>query len=108
MGALRSADRAVIGSEPVWRAVEGRRLHWREWGDSSVVYDDISGETKQFSPLAAAAMACLEEQPHSTASLATALADILGCCADGELYQSVTDAIEQFRELDWIEPLTRA
>lgn len=93
---------------PAWQLQTWRRLHWREWGGDSVVYDESCGETHQFSPLAAATMACLEERPHSTAELTSVLAAALGCAADDELQQAVSAALDQFRELDWIEPLKQA
>ena len=92
----------------VWCVAPIQRLHWREWGGDSVVYDELSGHTHQFSPLAAAVMAWLEEQPCSLAQLTDAIAGDLQRPPDADLRQAVADAVEQFRELDWIEPLKPA
>lgn len=92
----------------LWRLQPARRLHWRDWGGDSVVYDESSGETHQFSPLAAAAMAWLEERPHSAIGLTGAIATDLGSAVDDELHAAVTASLEQFLEIDWIEPLNPA
>lgn len=99
----RSAEPADL-----WRLQPTRRLHWREWGGDSVVYDESTGETHQFSPLAAAVMAWLEERPHSAAELTAAIANDLGSAVDEQLLAAVAAALEQFVEIDWIEPLNPA
>lgn len=95
-------------ADVVWRLLPIRRLHWREWGGDSVVYDELSGQTHQFSPLAAAIIAWLEERPYSTAQLTSAIAGELRLPPDADLQQAIADALEQFRELAWIEPLKPA
>ena len=95
-------------AEVTWRVVPVLSLHWREWGGDSVVYDGLSGQTHQFSPLAAAAIAWLEARPYSTAQLTSAIAGDLDLPLSADLQQAVADALEQFRELDWIEPLKPA
>ncbi len=90
----------------VWASKPGQRLHWRDWGGDSVVFDERSGLTHQLSPLAAAAMAWLEERSLSRDALLAALAADLGAEPDAALGQALDAALDQFIERDWIEALT--
>lgn len=104
--AAAAADAAPrAGAEVLrWRPRSPLDLHWRDWGGDSVVYDAADGQTHQFSPLAAAVMAWLEERPLSVAELTAALAAELGAAADdGALRQAVAAAVEQFGQRAWIE-----
>ena len=98
---------AKVCASSLWKVVQPK-LYWREWGGDSVVFDEASGQTHQFSPLAAAAMAWLEEQHHSATSLSTGIARYLDIEPTAEVLQSICAVLDQFRELDWIEPLTPA
>lgn len=80
-------------------------LRWRDWGGDSVVFEAYSGHTYQFAPLAAAVMACFEEDARSLDELVAAIAGELGSAPDNELRSAVTAAAEQFRALGWIEPI---
>ncbi len=80
-------------------------LHWRDWGHDSVVYDDRSGQTHQFAPLAAAVMACFEQHACSLDDLSAAIAGDLGVPADNELRSALIAIVEEFHRLGWIEPL---
>ena len=53
-------------------------------------------------------MAWIEEQPHSTASLVNCIARHLEVEPTEELLHALGAVLDQFRELDWIEPLTPA
>lgn len=83
------------------------RLHWREWGGDSVVYDERSGQTHQFAPLAAAVMACFEQHACSFDELSRAIADDLGAPVDNPLRSALRPIVEEFLRLGWIEPLDR-
>lgn len=89
----------------VWSAGLPLRFHWRDWGADSVVYDALSGQTHQFSPLAAACFACLEEGPASAEALGAALADELNIEHGTELDGQLAALVRTFRELEWIEPV---
>jgi hypothetical protein len=89
----------------VWRQNPRIELHWRDWGSDSVVLEAISGQTYQFEALAAAAMACFEEQEHSLKQLATALASDLDIDVDDELRDALLSIIDQFVKLGWLEPI---
>lgn len=92
----------------VWNAGLAPRFFWRDWGADSVVYDALTGQTHQFTPLAAACFACLEENPASVAALAAALAADVGSEPTNELESNLAQLVLKFRELEWIEPLAAA
>lgn len=73
-----------------------------------MVFESHSGHTYQFAPLAAAVMACFEEEARSLDELVDAIAGELGGAPDNALRSAVTAAAEQFRALGWIEPLPSA
>lgn len=79
-------------------------LHWRDWGEDSVVYDSRSGQTHQFAPLAAAVMAYFEEHACSFDELSAAIAGDLGMPVDNALRSALTAIVEEFHRLGWIEP----
>lgn len=86
-----------------WRKSPERTLHWRDWGGDSVVFEQYSGHTYQFAPLAAAVMACFEEDARSFEELAGVIAAALDTEPDNELRSALTAIVEQFRRLGWIE-----
>lgn len=90
-------------AEPLWRANPLRRLHWRDWGSDSIAFDARSGRTHRVTALAAAALAWLEERPHSRESLVIALAGDMATVPDDVLRAAVATALDEFGERDWIE-----
>ena len=80
-------------------------LHWRDWGEDSVVLEARSGQYSQFDPLGAALMACFEEAAQTPADVLHALASDLGVPADGELRDTVQAIVQEFRRLGWLEPI---
>jgi PqqD family protein of HPr-rel-A system len=91
-----------------WRLNPVIRLHWRDWGGDSVVFEELSGQTLQFDPLSAAVMACIEAGVTDLSTLAGMLADDLGTVADGPFVESLCTVLERLIRLGWIEPATPA
>lgn len=87
-----------------WRLNPVIRLHWRDWGGDSVVFEELSGQTLQFDPLSAAVMACIETGVTDLPMLSRLLADDLGTVADGPLVDSLCTVLERLNRLGWIEP----
>jgi hypothetical protein len=87
-----------------WRLNPAIRLHWRDWGGDSVVFEELSGRTLQFDPLSAAAMACIESGVTDLSTLGNMLADDLGTVADGPFVESLCTVLERLIRLGWIEP----
>jgi PqqD family protein of HPr-rel-A system len=95
----------AVARAPAWRINPLIELHWRDWGEDSVVLEARSGQLFQFDPLWAAMMACFEEQPHSVAAVTDALAADLGAVADDEFRETVANAVQEFHRLGWLEPI---
>ena len=92
-----------------WRASPLIELHWRDWGDDSVVLEACSGQLFQFDPLSAALMACFEEGPqHFDAVLAALAADLSVAAADDEFRDTVRAVVQEFQKLGWLEPIIAA
>jgi len=87
-----------------WRLNPVIRLHWRDWGGDSVVFEELSGRTLQFDPLSAAAMACIEAGVTDLATLGRTLADDLGTVADASFVDVLCTVLERLIRLGWIEP----
>ena len=93
----------------VWRANPLIELHWRDWGDDSVVLEACSGQLFQFDPLSAAAMACFEAGPQAFESVLAALASDLGVAVtDDEFRDTVRAVVQEFQKLGWLEPIIAA
>lgn len=99
-----SADSRTLPAQ--WRKSANRVLHWRDWGEDSVVFELRSGHTYQFSALAAAVMGCFEAGHRSEASVVIALAGDLGMQADSALASAVAQCTREFARLNWIEPVS--
>lgn len=95
-------------ASPVWGLNPVVRLHWRDWGDDSIAFEERSGQLFQMDALAAAAMACLEEQPLTEQQVAQALASDLGQAVDDELRDTVSEIVAYFHRLGWVEPIISA
>lgn len=78
-------------------------LSWRPFGDEWVVFDAASGLTHAMSPLHAAVLTLLEQQPHDEAALLAALAADYG--AEVAAPQALRQVIEEFSAQGLIEPL---
>ncbi len=96
----------VLHAPAGWHKSPRHALHWAEWGADSVVYDGWSGRTHQFPPLAAAVMACFEEQPCTLPDLAAQLGlqDTPDLPLDDEVRLALRSVVNQFCDLGWIEP----
>ena len=95
----------MIGADDAWRATRAPgMLRWRDWGADSVVFDAVSGRTHQLTPLAAAALAWLEEAPRTGAELAAIAARSLDVPVDASLQHAIDRVLAEFAQRDWIEP----
>lgn len=88
-----------------WRPNPLIELHWRDWGEDSVVLEACSGQLFQFDPLSAATMACFEEGPRRFDEVLDALSSDLGVTPDGEFRDTLLAIVEEFRRLGWLEPI---
>jgi PqqD family protein of HPr-rel-A system len=88
-----------------WRMNDRTRLHWRQLDDDWMVYDEGSGDTHQLDRISAAALTCLEAEPHDLAGLTEVLASELGLPAGEALASKIESLLEQFGRLGLIEPV---
>jgi PqqD family protein of HPr-rel-A system len=54
------------------------RLHWQNWDDDWVVFDEASGMTHQMSAMTAFVLSSVEAAPQDFGALAAELADATG------------------------------
>jgi hypothetical protein len=100
---MRSA--APLAVDAVWRAAPLIELHWRDWGEDSVVLEARSGQLFQFEPLPAALMAFFEEAPQPLDAVIAQLAGDLGIAPDEEFRDTVLGLVQEFHGLGWLEPI---
>jgi len=99
---------AVTAAAPAWGLNPVVRLHWRNWGDDSIAFEERSGQLFQLDALSAAAMACLEERAQTLAEVVDALAADLQQAPDAELHDTVGEIVAYFHRLGWVEPIISA
>jgi PqqD family protein of HPr-rel-A system len=102
-----AAPVAVVAAG-VWRTNPLIELHWRDWGEDSVVFEARSGQLFQFDPLAAALMACFEVGPRALGGVVAELSHDLGVDPEHEVGDTVLALVEEFRRLGWLEPIIGA
>jgi len=92
-------------TRPTWTVRPIVELHWREWGDDSIVLEAVSTQVHRFDPLVSAVMACLEERSQGTADLVSTLAADLRIEVDAEFVDTIDSIVAHFRDLGWVEPI---
>ena len=88
-----------------WRLNPLVSVDWRVIDGSCVAFVAVSGETAEFDPLHAAAMACFDAGPASLADVTAALAQDLQQPADDALRALADEAVQQFLSRGWLERL---
>ena len=88
---------------PAWRITGGCRLHWRAWGEESIVYDAASGDTHLLDPLSAEVLKALERSSMATAQLAELLGARLESVPEGELSSHISALLPRLHDLGLIE-----
>jgi len=66
----------------MWQLKPGQGLQLREFGDESVLYNDLSGDTHLLGASAVVLLGQLRHQPASLDSLYDSLAAAIGCPRD--------------------------
>lgn len=88
-----------------WKIRSVLEMHWREWGEDSVVFEARSGQIFQFDALSSAVIGCLEAKPLTTSEVCATLAqDLEGSPAD-ELDTAIVQIVNDFHRLGWLEPI---
>lgn len=101
-GSLVSAAPAVVPDRHRLNPLV--ELHWRDWGEDSVVLEARSGQLFEFDALSAALMGYFESGLTSEAEVLAELQADLGA-VDDELVDTVRSLVQEFRRLGWLEPI---
>ena len=88
-----------------WRTVAGFHLHWREWGNECLVFQEGAAGTHLLGPLEAAVLRCVESAPAGEAELLAAVSAGLGVPADEELNARIDAVSAQLEVRGLIERL---
>lgn len=80
-------------------------LHWRDWGEDSIVLEGTSGQMLQFDALSAALMGCFEQGQSELSNVIDELARDLHMAPDQEFVDTVSAIVEEFQKLGWLEPI---
>ena len=88
-----------------WTAISAADLYWRTWGDETVVYNDLTGDTHRFDVLTETAMRAFARAPLDAAGLAGVMADFLGEDPDGMLADWCGRTIDRLAFFGLIEPV---
>jgi len=90
-----------------WSLLSGTALHWRRWGEETVVYNAASGDTHLLGVPEAVVLGRLEAQACNVPELVGHLAQALGLDADDdELYFYVDDLLTRLEGLALVERST--
>lgn len=66
----------------MWRLTPGQRLRQRDFGDESVLYNDLSGDTHLLGGSAIHVLELLQQQATPSDVLLASLAAAIGCARD--------------------------
>ena len=89
-----------------WRVQPLRSLHWRQFGDEWVLFDEGSGDTHRMDVLSAVVLMCLGDSPCDLAKLSEQVAAETDLPLGEELTRAVAAVVEKFAGLELIEPAT--
>jgi PqqD family protein of HPr-rel-A system len=79
-------------------------LHWRQFGDEWVAFDEGSGDTHRMDTLSAVALMCLGEAPCSLAELSAQVSLETDLPQGEELSRAVASVLETYTSQGLIEP----
>ncbi|MFN3397448.1 MAG: HPr-rel-A system PqqD family peptide chaperone [Sulfurimicrobium sp.] len=83
--------------------ISGHALHFRSWGDESVVYNSLSGDTHLLGLAAAHVLLKLQQAPSDAVALAESLAPVLQTGFDEELVLETERLLAELDRLALIE-----
>jgi PqqD family protein of HPr-rel-A system len=89
---------------PIWRVQPARSLHWRQFGDEWVVFDEGSGDVHRMDGLSAVVLMCLGEAPCGLADLSPQAAAETDLPEGEELSRTLASVLEKYAALGLIEP----
>lgn len=87
----------------MWRLTAGQQLRWRSWGDESVLYNDLSGDTHLLDDSAMLVLRLLQRAAQPEALLADALCAEFDTDHDAASAQDTADLLASLSALSLIE-----
>jgi PqqD family protein of HPr-rel-A system len=93
----------MAGMRRTWRVTPGQTLHWREWDDEVVLYNDLSGSTHLLDGAALDLLQTLLIRPADAGMLAVELADRFDA-GGADLAAAIDDMLSALGRLDLVEP----
>ncbi len=84
-----------------WKVLE---LYWKNWGDHTVVYNFLSGNTHLLNSTAALILEVLQDEPATSVTVAKKLAQKLNLQVNDEIYYQVAQLLQDFDQLGIIQP----
>ena len=87
----------------MWQLTPGQRLRLRAFGDESVLYNDLSGDTHLLGASAILLLEQLQRQSASAASLYDSLAGAVGCARAAAFDAEAGALLAQLAALSLIE-----
>ena len=92
--------------DEAWRVKPLCSLHWRQWSDEWVMFDEGSGDTHRLDALSAVALMCIEASPCDLAELTRQVAVETDLSRGEVLSGALASVVERFSALGLIEPAT--
>jgi PqqD family protein of HPr-rel-A system len=88
----------------MWQLTPGQLFRFRQFDDEFVVYNDLSGDTHLLGDSAMHLLSVLQQGPHSSDALITALAPGVGSVRDDAFDAQARAVIAQLAALHLITP----
>jgi PqqD family protein of HPr-rel-A system len=90
----------------MWQIIPGQDLHYREWDDEFVLYNNLSGDTHLLGISAICLLRALQTGPTSDDALTTSLCNSFDMERDGEVEKEVHTLLENLQSLSLIETVS--
>lgn len=87
----------------MWRLIHGQTLRQRRWGDESVLYNDLSGDTHLLGETAICLLQALQASAHDEATLLASLCAQLQIEADDTAARETAALLASLCALSLIE-----
>ena len=87
-----------------WGVSQQKTLHWRQWGDDAVVFDEEAGQTHFVNLMTLTTLKILERKNYTLVDLNEQVGEELNLEVDNDLQVAVGQIVKRFDELGLIEP----
>ena len=87
----------------MWRIIPGQELHYREWDDEFVLYNNLSGDTHLLGVSAIHLLRALSANAANEDDLTTAMCASLELEGDDEVKSEVQNLLRDLQSLSLVE-----